>query len=82
MDNGLLLTTFCFFGHPERFPQLKIAFLHSGASWLPLVLEKAETYLWLMSSTHDVSLEPEEVFFSAIVAHRRQQLGVERGAAT
>lgn len=63
MDNAILLTAFCFFGHLERFPQLKIAFLHSGASWLPLVLEKAETYLWLMSSTQDVSLEPEDVFF-------------------
>lgn len=63
MDNAILLTAFCFFGHLERFPLLKLAFLHSGASWLPLALEKAETYLWLMSSTQDVSLEPEEVFF-------------------
>jgi len=63
MDSATLLTAFCFFGHLERFPKLKVAFLHAGASWLPLALEKSETYLWLMSSTQDVSLEPEEVFF-------------------
>jgi len=63
MDSATLLTAFRFFGHLERFPRLKVAFLHGGASWLPLVLEKSETYLWLMSSTQDVTLEPEELFF-------------------
>lgn len=63
MDSATLLTAFCFFGHLERYPRLKTAFLHGGASWLPLVLEKSETYLWLMSSTQDVTLEPEELFF-------------------
>jgi predicted TIM-barrel fold metal-dependent hydrolase len=63
MDSATLLTAFCFFGHLERYPRLKVAFLHGGASWLPLVLEKSETYLWLMSSTQDVTLEPEELFF-------------------
>ncbi|MGH7820258.1 MAG: hypothetical protein ACREQ9_10825, partial [Candidatus Binatia bacterium] len=35
----------------------------SGASWVTLALEKAETYLWLLSNFKDVSLEPEHVFF-------------------
>src|SRR5262249_56874217 len=50
-----------------NLPTLKVALLHSGASWLPLVLEKAETYLWLSipgvlaPPENPVSLEPEEV---------------------
>jgi predicted TIM-barrel fold metal-dependent hydrolase len=63
MDNAIMLNAFCFCGHMEDFPTLKLSFLHSGASWVPLALEKAETYLWLMSSTQDVSLEPEQLFF-------------------
>ncbi|HVN87984.1 MAG TPA: hypothetical protein VMW17_24345, partial [Candidatus Binatia bacterium] len=63
MDNAIMLNAICFCGHMEDFPQLKLSFLHSGASWVPLALEKAETYLWLMSSTQDVSLEPEHLFF-------------------
>jgi uncharacterized protein len=64
MDNAIFLNAVCFCGHMEDFPKLKLSFLHSGASWLPLALEKAETYLWLMSSTQDVSLEPEHLFFN------------------
>jgi len=63
MDNAMFLNAICFCGHMEEYPHLKISFLHSSASWVPLALEKAETYLWLMSSTQDVSLEPEHVFF-------------------
>ncbi|MFQ5666666.1 MAG: amidohydrolase family protein, partial [Candidatus Binatia bacterium] len=64
MDNAILLTALCFCGHMEEYPKLKLSLLHSGASWVPLALEKAETYLWLMSSTQDVSLEPDRVFFN------------------
>jgi hypothetical protein len=35
-----------------------------GAAWIPLALEKAETYLWLFSGIRDVSLEPKHVFFA------------------
>jgi uncharacterized protein len=63
MDNAMFLNAICFCGHMEEYPKLKLSFLHSSASWVPLALEKAETYLWLMSSTQDVSLEPEHVFF-------------------
>jgi len=63
MDNAMFLNAICFYGLMEEYPQLKLSFLHSSASWVPLALEKAETYLWLMSSTQDVSLEPEDVFF-------------------
>src|SRR5262249_46501565 len=43
--------------------KLRLTFSHAGAAWVPLALEKAETYLWLFSGIRDVSLEPEHVFF-------------------
>jgi uncharacterized protein len=63
MDSATLLTAMCFYGHLERFPRLRIAFVGAGASWVPLTLEKSETYLWLFSGIRDVSLEPSHVFF-------------------
>ena len=63
MDNAIFLTAICFYAHLERFPKLRYAMHHSGASWVTLTLEKAETYLWLLSNFKDVSLEPEHVFF-------------------
>jgi predicted TIM-barrel fold metal-dependent hydrolase len=63
MDAATLLTAMCFYGHLEEYPALRLGFVHAGASWVPLALEKAETYLWLLSAIQDVSLEPEEVFF-------------------
>ncbi|TMA36148.1 MAG: hypothetical protein E6J83_17140 [Deltaproteobacteria bacterium] len=44
----------------KRLEELGVA----GAAWVPLALEKAETYLWLFSGIRDVSLEPERVFFA------------------
>jgi predicted TIM-barrel fold metal-dependent hydrolase len=64
MDASILLTALAFYGHMEVYPKLKLTFVHAGASWVPLALEKAETYLWLFSGIRDVSLEPEHVFFS------------------
>ncbi|HXY93825.1 MAG TPA: amidohydrolase family protein [Acidimicrobiia bacterium] len=64
-DTGVFLTAAAFHGLLEDFPNLKLAFPHSGSTMVPLVLEKAETYLWLGSGfgrTGPVSLEPEEVF--------------------
>jgi len=63
MDNGIFLTAILFYAHLERFPRLRLSLHHSGASWVTLALEKAETYLWLLSNFKDVSLEPEQVFF-------------------
>jgi predicted TIM-barrel fold metal-dependent hydrolase len=63
MDAAILLTAMCFYGHLEEYPTLRLSFVHAGASWVPLALEKAETYLWLLSAIQDVSLEPEQVFF-------------------
>jgi predicted TIM-barrel fold metal-dependent hydrolase len=64
MDVAMMLTALCFYGHMEEYPRLRMAFLHGGASWVTLTLEKAETYLWLLSAIQDVSLEPERVFFA------------------
>ena len=64
MDNALALNALLFCGHLEEYPTLKVAFTGGGATWLPLALEKAETYLTLMSSIRDVSLRPEDLFFN------------------
>jgi len=34
MDNAIFLTAFCFYAHMERFPKLRFAMHHSGASWV------------------------------------------------
>jgi predicted TIM-barrel fold metal-dependent hydrolase len=64
MDSAILLTALCFYGHMEVYPRLRLTLLHSGAAWVPLVLEKSETYLWLFSGIRDVSLDPARVFFT------------------
>jgi predicted TIM-barrel fold metal-dependent hydrolase len=63
-DNGIFLTAAAFHGLLEDYPTLRLAFLHSGASWVPLALEKSETYLWVsvISTPAPVSLEPKQVF--------------------
>ena len=63
MDTATFLTAIAFYGHMEIYPKLKLTIVHTGAAWVPLALEKAETYLWLFSGIRDVSLEPEHVFF-------------------
>ena len=63
MDASTLLTALAFYGHMEVYPKLRLTLLHAGAAWVPLALEKSETYLWLFSGIRDVSLEPEHVFF-------------------
>ena len=62
MDNAAALTTFAFCGHMEKYPKLKLAFMHGGISWLPLALEKAETYLTFFM-IENVCLEPEKFFY-------------------
>lgn len=63
-DAALALTTFCFDGHMEDYPHLRIAYAHAGAWWVPVVLERAETYLCIGALGRDVSLEPARVFFA------------------
>jgi predicted TIM-barrel fold metal-dependent hydrolase len=65
-DNAMFLVVALFHGLLEDYPRLKLALLHSGASMVPIAIEKAETYLWLspgsMMGAAPVCLEPEEVF--------------------
>ena len=63
-DADLFMTAVFFHGLLEDHPDLRIAILHSGASWVPLALEKCETYLWLVPQFGQagVCLEPEEVW--------------------
>ncbi len=61
---GVVLMT----GWLEKFPSLKAAVLESNATWLPLVLEKAETYLDLYKYTQEGEGalkigDPTEVFY-------------------
>ena len=46
-DADLFMTTVFFHGLFEDLPQLRVAIAHSGTTWVPLALEKSETYLWL-----------------------------------
>jgi predicted TIM-barrel fold metal-dependent hydrolase len=64
MDVSTFLTAVAFYGHMEIYPKLRLTLVHAGAAWVPLALEKSETYLWLFSGIRDVSLEPEHVFFA------------------
>src|SRR5262249_20817816 len=58
---GVVLMT----GWLEKFPRLKVAILESNSSWLPLVLEKAETYLELYRHTGEKIGDPHEVFYKS-----------------
>ena len=46
-DAQLFVTAAMFHGLLEDLPTLRLAILHAGVTWVPLALEKAETYLWL-----------------------------------
>ena len=50
-------------GWLEKFPRLKVAILESNSSWLPLVLEKAETYLDLYKHLGEQIGDPHDVFY-------------------
>ncbi|MBI2868038.1 MAG: hypothetical protein HYX97_06860, partial [Chloroflexi bacterium] len=65
MDNAVLMTSFFYYGHLERFPKLKLGFFHSGASWLYIVLEKSEGYLALPFFPRDypVREDPDHLFY-------------------
>jgi predicted TIM-barrel fold metal-dependent hydrolase len=62
-DAELFVTAALFHGLLEDLPDLPLAFAHAGTTWVPLALEKCETYLWLgMGGGVPVCLEPEEVW--------------------
>jgi predicted TIM-barrel fold metal-dependent hydrolase len=63
-DADLFVTAALFHGLLEDLPNLKLAILHAGVTWVPLALEKCETYLWLDAGLggNQVCLEPEEVW--------------------
>ena len=62
-DADLFMTTVFFHGLFEDLPSLRVAIAHAGTTWVPLALEKSETYLWLGAGGGvPVCLEPEEVW--------------------
>ena len=62
MDNQNLLVALMAEGLMEMFPKLRTLWAHSGAAWLPFILERIETYLWLSYQQRPVSLNPDGVF--------------------
>jgi predicted TIM-barrel fold metal-dependent hydrolase len=64
VDNAVALSAFILYGHMERYPTLKIGYAGSGASWVTVPLERAESRLVLQENIHDVHMEPEHVFFN------------------
>jgi predicted TIM-barrel fold metal-dependent hydrolase len=83
MDNAAFLVAILADGLLERIPRLRLLFAHSGVAWLPLALEKTETYLWLSHQERPVSLAPEELFQSrtCAVSFRAGDGSVRRMAA-
>jgi predicted TIM-barrel fold metal-dependent hydrolase len=62
-DADLFVTAALYHGLFEDFPALKVAIAHAGTTWVPLALEKCETYLWLGGmGSEPVTLETEEVW--------------------
>jgi predicted TIM-barrel fold metal-dependent hydrolase len=62
-DADLFVTTALFHGLFEDLPEVRVAIAHAGTTWVPLALEKSETYLWLGGRGGvPVCLEPEEVW--------------------
>jgi predicted TIM-barrel fold metal-dependent hydrolase len=62
-DADLFMTAAFFHGLFEDLPTLRLAIAHSGTTWVPLALEKCETYLWLGAGGGvPVCLEPEEIW--------------------
>ena len=64
MDSATLLTAMCFYGHLERFPKLRLAFVGRGRELGAAHAGEVGDLLWLFSGIRDVSLEPEHVFFA------------------
>ncbi len=57
------LTVVLMTGWLAKFPHLRAAVLESNASWLPLILEKAETFLEVHANHRPVDLaDPQETF--------------------
>jgi predicted TIM-barrel fold metal-dependent hydrolase len=64
-DADLFVTAVLFHGLLEDLPGLKLAVVHAGCTWVPLALEKCETFLWIGEGgfpSVPVCLNPEEVW--------------------
>jgi predicted TIM-barrel fold metal-dependent hydrolase len=63
-DADLFATAALFHGLLEDLPSLKLAILHAGSTWVPLALEKCETFLWIGEGLPSVPvcLNPVEVW--------------------
>jgi predicted TIM-barrel fold metal-dependent hydrolase len=64
MDNATFLAAQFYSVFFARFPRIRIVMLHSGASWLPFMLQRTEGYLMIGSLPSDT----EEIFHGHGVA--------------
>ena len=68
-------------GWLEKFPRLRVAILESNSSWLPLILEKAETYLDLYRFVREQAdsaaerLRPARDLRAAVLHRLRERRG-------
>jgi predicted TIM-barrel fold metal-dependent hydrolase len=62
MDNAIAGTVLTYCGHPERFPHLKIAYTHSGITWISLLLEKTSNWATFYMF-ENINLDTEKVFY-------------------
>jgi predicted TIM-barrel fold metal-dependent hydrolase len=62
MDNAIAGSAFTYCGHPERFPNLKLAYTHGGIGWASLMLEKTSN--WAIFYMYDnINLDTERTFY-------------------
>ena len=62
MDNAIAGSAFTYCGHPERFPNLKLAYTHGGIGWVSLMLEKTSNWA-IFYMYNDINLDTEKVFY-------------------
>jgi predicted TIM-barrel fold metal-dependent hydrolase len=62
MDNAIAGTTFTYCGHPERFPDLKLAYTHGGIGWVSLMLEKTSNWA-IFYMYENINLDTERTFY-------------------
>ncbi len=62
MDNAIAGTAFTYCGHPERFPNLKLAYTHGGIGWVSLMLEKTSNWA-IFYMYENINLDTERTFY-------------------
>jgi predicted TIM-barrel fold metal-dependent hydrolase len=82
LDNMMAVMAMFFYGVLERHPSLKMVFAHGKATWIPLALEKVETYVLTLLPTHGLPItsDPEGLWeqHPAMLGFDADELGIQR----